>query len=365
MYYNVIYKEYVNKRKRLENKMRIENKKLILKIPVVKKPAVKKPAVKKPIVKKPIVKKPIVKKPIVKNPIVKKPAVKKPIVKKPSVKKPAVKNKSNIKKMRLKNIIKDKVNMENNIENSYIENIMFLKRHITKEDIVIYDKVIENDLRKGGYNLGDLLNMPSLVDIWSYKNPPGKFRMNHLGKEYENSILSYYCENREENDPIPDVNLINDSVLKFTENNRHMYEDILILVKNTSTCCIHVRNGDVNTERHYIDTIIELSTIFDTIILLSGVHLDESFKSNNDKINNFVNTMNSILNKNSNIYIYLNCADIHLSIMMNAANLLLHKGGFSLLGSIVSTGTLFITDIFQAVNYKLWKQLVNKPYTVL
>jgi hypothetical protein len=253
--------------------------------------------------------------------------------------------------------------MKKNIENRNLENIPFLKRQITADDIIIYDKVIEND--RGGYNLGDLLNMPALLGLWDYTNPHGKGRMNRLGKIYENTILSYYCENRKDKDPIPDVKLINESVINFTEHNKYLYEDILAVVKNTSTCCVHVRNGDCETEQYYINVIIELSDIFDTIILLSGVHSDEAFKKHDDKINNFVNTINSILNQKTNIYIYLNCADIHLSIMMNAANLLLHKGGYSCLGSIVSTGILFITDIFQVVNYKLWKQLVNKPYTKL
>ena len=352
MYYNVIYKEYLNKKKRIENKN-----------PIKKKVAVKKVPVRNPFVKKLIIKKSIIKKAFVKKPILKKPILKKPILKKPIIKKLPLNLDVNKKKMRLKNIINDIVIMKNNIENRNLINIPFLKRQITADDIIIYDKVIEND--RGGYNLGDLLNMPALLGLWDYTNPHGKGRMNHLGKIYENTILSYYCENRKDKDPIPDVKLINESVINFTERNRYMYEDILSVVRNTSTCCIHVRNGDCETEQYYINIIIELSDIFDTIILLSGVHSDEGFKKHDDKINNFVNTINSILNQKTNIYIYLNCADIHLSIMMNAANLLLHKGGYSCLGSIVSTGILFITDIFQVVNYKLWKQLVNKPYTKL
>ena len=362
MYYNIIYKEYLNKKKRIENKNPIKNK-VAVRNPFVKKLIIKKAFIKKAFVKMPILKKPILNKPILKKPILKKPILKKPNIKKLALKKPDVNKKLNEKKMRLENIINNILIMKKNIENINLVNIPFLKRHITADDIIIYDKIIEND--RGGYNLGDLLNMPALLGLWDYTNPHGKGRMNSLGKIYENTILSYYCENRKDKDPIPDVKLINESVKNFTEHNRYLYEDILAVVKNTSTCCVHVRNGDCETEQYYINLIIELSDIFDTIILLSGVHSDEGFKKHDDKINNFVNTINSILNKKTNIYIYLNCADIHLSIMMNAANLLLHKGGYSCLGSIVSTGILFITDIFHVVNCKLWKQLVNKPYTKL
>jgi hypothetical protein len=74
--------------------------------------------------------------------------------------------------------------------------------------------------------------------------------------------------------------------------------------------------------------------------------------------------MNIILSQGSNIYIYLNNADVHLSLMSKASNLLLHRGGYSALGSIVSTGNLFITKQFYHAFQKNWIDKVNKPYTL-
>jgi len=333
------------------------NKKYI----IIKKPIVKKPIVKKPIVKKSIVKKPIVKKPIVKKPIVKKPVIKKPIVKKPSVVSPDV-------KLVAKPIIKKKPFVKKIVRPDVDErllNIPFLKHRIKKKDIIIYDKKTKSDARNAGYNLGDLLNMPCFGEVWSYQNHRGISRMNLLGEVYNDSILSYYCDNRKKTDLVPDVNLINKSVTNFIENNEDNYKNIFDIVKDNSICCVHVRCGDKSTEIEYINKIVKLSTKFKTIILLSGIHLDEHFKKNSDKINNCFNTLNSILNKNNNIYVYLNTPDVHLSIMKNASNLLLHKGGFSTLGSIVSTGKLFVTNKFDTKNYSLWKKLVNKPYTLI
>jgi hypothetical protein len=334
------------------------NKKYIInKKPIVKKPIVKKPVVKKPIVKKPIVKKPIVKKPINKPQEVKsipkvKPTVKR-IIKPITTVKPIVNKKPFVKKI-VRPVVDER-----------LLNIPFLKHRIKKKDIIIYDKKTKSDTRNAGYNLGDLLNIPALSGGWSYTTHMGKNRMNLLGKVYNDSILSYYCENRQDTDLVPDIDLINKSVLNFIANNEETYKSILELVKDNSICCVHVRCGDQCTELEYINKIVKLSKKFKTIILLSGVHLDEFFKKNRDKIDNIFNTLNSILNKNNNIYVYLNSADVHLSIMKNASNLLLHKGGFSTLGSIVSTGKLFVTNKFGARNASLWKKLVNKPYTLI
>jgi hypothetical protein len=76
-------------------------------------------------------------------------------------------------------------------------------------------------------------------------------------------------------------------------------------------------------------------------------------------------TMNNILAKRDNVYIYLNSPDIHLSIMSEATNLLVHKGGFSCLGSIVCGGNLFITNYFIYAKRTNWISKVNKKYTNL
>jgi hypothetical protein len=240
-----------------------------------------------------------------------------------------------------------------------------MKRFITLEDINIYN---ENDLKKKhrhGYNIGDLLNMPNLSDSW--KDTPHQDEtilrtMNLVGNTTKSSILSFYCNNRKSSDSIPDVELIKKSVIQFTDNNKHLYFEILNQVKDPNTLCVHVRNGDIKTEESHINLIEKMSEKYEKVIILSGIHSDESYVDDNYKKTNFLNTINSILNKNNNIFIYLDKPDIHLSLMMYASNLLLHKGGFSCLGSIISTGNLFITDHFHYENKYNWKKKVNKEY---
>ena len=244
-----------------------------------------------------------------------------------------------------------------------------MKRFITYDDITIYDKDIYSDNRRAGYNIGDLLNMPSLHNIWNQCPHADKsmlYRMNNVGNCYENSILSLYCKNRNSCDEIiPNIQLIKDVVLQFTNENKHNYIDIFNLIQEQTTLCVHVRNGDLDTEESYIDSIIRLSSNYKYVVLLTGIHLDETYKSTELKKQNILNTINSILQKNNNIYVYIDKQDVHLTLMMFASNLLVHKGGFSCLGSIVSMNNLFITQLFTYVKCSNWINLVNRKYILI
>jgi len=237
------------------------------------------------------------------------------------------------------------------------------------EDIQIHEKIIEEDTIKAGYNIGDLLNMPFLDNTWPSNPHMSKVLldlMNLVSNHYKGSILNYYCEHRKQSDPVPNINLIVESVAYYNEMNKHNYEGILNIVKDKDTLCVHVRSGDLPTEIEFISKIEQLSYRFKKIILLSGIHADQRFADHHTKKMRFLSTMNHILNNNKNdSYIYLSDPDVHLMIMMNASNLLVHKGGFSCLATIISTGQLFTTNIFYHLYKDNWKKYVNKPYIMI
>ena len=246
---------------------------------------------------------------------------------------------------------------------------MIMLKQVVYEDINIYEKTIVEDTRRAGYNIGDLFNMPYLDNTWN-RNPHHEIsilnRMNLLGANYPNSILNYYCQHRHADDPVPNINLIVESVAYYNEMNKHKYENILNIVKDKNTLCVHVRTGDLMTELEFINKIQQLSYKFKKIILLAGVHGDQHFSSDHDKKLRFLSTINYILNKNvSDTYVYLNEPDVHLMIMMNASNLLVHKGGFSCLGTIISTGRLYVTNMFYHLYKDNWKKYVNKSYIMI
>lgn len=242
-----------------------------------------------------------------------------------------------------------------------------MKRILDESDILITDKIIPEDARRAGYNIGDLLNMPHLSNQWA-SSPHADLasfnRMKLLANNYKDSVLDYYCAGRvNDEERIPNINLIINAVEQFKTKNQHLLEDIRILVKEENVCCVHVRNGDLDTEEGFTQIIIRLSYHFEKIVILSGIHLDTVYKDETEKKTNFLKTMNNLLAKRDNIYIYLNSPDVHLSIMSEASNLVVHKGGFSCLGSIVCSGNLFITDYFNSyAKCDTWRSKVNKKY---
>jgi len=244
-----------------------------------------------------------------------------------------------------------------------------LFRVVTPKDIPVPPDKVPGDRRDAGYNIGDLLNMPSLMGIWN-QNPHHTdellYRMYLVGSFFKNSILNKYCAQRDNDEEIvPNIPRIRESVMEYVEENKSKLKDALDMVQHETTLCVHVRNGDLETETEYIELIKKLSKSYETVILLSGIHRDIHLKKSNEKIDNFVQTMNNILCLNSNIYLCLEEPDDHLALMMNASNLLLHKGGFSCLGSIVCHGNVFITSLFEYSTHLLWQTMVGSKFTEL
>ena len=245
-------------------------------------------------------------------------------------------------------------------------NMSELKRNLVFEDIVIYDKEIEfsKDDRKAGYNIGNLLNMPYLSGQWNqcpHNDEVALKRMNLVADLCKDSILYYYCLDRPENEKVPYVPRIVDSVKKYLDHPSFKEKkELLEMVKDEKCLCVHIRSGDLNVEEDYVQIIEKLSHKFEKVILLGGIHLDEYFKDHHRKTVDFVNQMNMILNKNTNIYVYLDKPDHHLCIMHLAANLLVHKGGFSCLGSLICSGKLYVTSRFEFANHPNWIENTGK-----
>ena len=245
-------------------------------------------------------------------------------------------------------------------------------RVITRKDISILNQKVPGDSLDAGYNVGDLLNMPALSGVWEqtpHKDEITLYRMHLIACFYKNSVLDRYCRSRNHSDPqeiIPNVDRIRTSLSEYITENQHKFKAALDIAQKPTTLCVHLRNGDIDSEYAYIELIKKLSSQYDTILLLSGIHRDSHYKDLTTKQENFISTLNDILSSSPNIYLYMAEPDIHLSIMMHASNLLLHKMGFSCLGSIVSKGKLFITPLFHFQSCPKWQAvLVDKQYTML
>ncbi len=137
---------------------------------------------------------------------------------------------------------------------------------------------------------------------------------------------------------------------------------------NDETLFIHVRSGDKGiVEEEFVKKIDELSKMYNNIVLLCRIHQNSErshvFPSVTESIDNMNISLNKII-KNKIIIIDTSEPDIHLSIFRKSKNLLVHKGGFSILGALLFTGNnLYITNLFnpyQANNNNFLK-IIKSP----
>jgi hypothetical protein len=214
----------------------------------------------------------------------------------------------------------------------------------------------QNDVNKKNtskvYNIGDLLNMPSYWAGWGrnpHNNEHGYNIFKDACKKFDNSIFYNYCNSRiDESEPIPNINRIRESVDLYIENNYNNLDRLIKKVKDPNTLCVHLRSGDKGiVEDSFIESINTLSNKYDKIIIFAGIHSDTEHNGLDDSKNNLLISISKIV-IDKDIDINLENADIHLCLMRCANNLLLHKGGFSILGSILFSGNnLYATTLFE------------------
>tara|TARA_A100000164_G_scaffold339523_1_gene334628 strand:+ start:429 stop:1163 length:735 start_codon:yes stop_codon:yes gene_type:complete len=237
---------------------------------------------------------------------------------------------------------------------------MDLKRVIYPKDLTIYDELVDltRDKRKAGYNIGDLLHIPVLANNPNFRERDGRQQV--ISEIYKDSIFSNYWNSRPENESIPHIPRIIDSVQQYVNKTNSKYTDIYDIARKDTTLCVHTRSGDLDVTMDYINVIKKMSKCFDTVIILGGVHFDQVFRTRENKIRAFIHQTNLILEQNHNIYSFLEKPDVHIAIMSQAKHLLVHYGGFSAIGAIVCSGNVYSTSRFHHPHFQPWKQKVKK-----
>ena len=244
--------------------------------------------------------------------------------------------------------------------------IKIFHKKIEEKDIHVYGKSLVNDATGAGYNIGDLLNLPSLSGYWK-ANPHNSVeeleRLNLVGQSYPNSILSYYIEARPYYESVPNIYRVNGAVNKYIENSP-IVPELMRVINDDNVLCVHIRCGDKEAEPSFLDLVVDLAKDYRFVYIFSGLHLDERFASNTTKITNFVQTMNYVLEKTTNVSIIVAEPDVHLSLMSKSKHLLLHKGGFSAFGTLVCGGTIYTTKFMEKLTPS-WKAIVTNKYITL
>lgn len=225
----------------------------------------------------------------------------------------------------------------------------------------------EGNLR---YNIGDMLNMPFYRTNcnWNLRD------FHTLALNFPLSIMWFYYiiqdvqQTVTSHDRLPSIASIPQHVRKAVGLYEKYHPDRKSLNRLLSFCkpnilCIHVRSGDYGiAERRYMDIIKDLAPKYETCVILTGVH--NGLDTKEVMVENVNESITQILEHvgvelAARFEICPGTADEHLYLMSKCENLLLHKGGFSMLGALLFSGQkVFRTFAFFETGNK-WEEALQ------
>lgn len=202
------------------------------------------------------------------------------------------------------------------------------------------------------YNIGDALNMPWYWDKFeplTAENPSIKKK-----DIFPNTILARYMTDRPLGEPMPNLERLHKAVDGFICDEPE-FKRIFELVKETTTLTAHIRSGDYGKMSNWhLKRLQNLSTKFKHVIVFAGVHNNQKYATVNDAKKNVCDDLNSILTSIKHAEVYLHEPDTHMYLMKHASNLFVHTGGFSLMGSLLTSGKVYYSNELQAYKNAKW-----------
>lgn len=221
------------------------------------------------------------------------------------------------------------------------------------------DPIVLNVFDEGrvSYSIGDILNMPYFHAGWNNTPHCDDFcyqSFKTAASQYQNNIVGIYASLRSDDEPIPNVEKILQACDLYLEEN--INQDTNLKSKSEmwddeDTLYIHLRSGDLGVVGvGFIETIVELSSKYNRLIVMCGIHHHGHntgrFASVADSKIMLLQSLSKIQSR-CQVIIDTSEPDTHLCVMRNCKNLLVHRGGFSKLGSLLFNGdNLYITESF-------------------
>lgn len=247
---------------------------------------------------------------------------------------------------------------------------MYSYDEFTVDRIQVFEEKVEL-VNETGYNVGDLLNMPSFFSTWSKRNHNMRLHAQKFIHQLPNSIVARYYQQEDgnENTILPNIPLLQKVTDEFIQDNTSfLYDDL----ENDHVLFVHVRAGDRgNIHPDFILAFQNMIQNYEKIILLVGIHQwTHSVSAIHEyKKNLLLNIENLCRNcDTSKIFIDTNEPDIHLTFMRKCRNLLIHRTGFSHLGAFLHSGKLFITSVFfldYCQDKKYFEETLHSPYILI
>ena len=221
------------------------------------------------------------------------------------------------------------------------------------------------DVSATGYNLGDMLNMPSYYADWS----PIWYRHELEGHDFgkavikianrKNTILGHYYH-----EDFPDMGTmiplcrypyiprVKASLKRRASTyifRQHVDPYIDTSVRLNDTLSVHVRSGDRGVVSDlYISALMSLVPQFRMVVLFGRVHHDVRGGSISTHVSEYLKSWDLISEKLATVNVVTvfasQHADMDIYLMSNAMHLLVHRGGFSSLAALVCSGYVYYTD---------------------
>lgn len=194
------------------------------------------------------------------------------------------------------------------------------------------------------YAIGDLLNMPYYwADDWVCGDRIG------WQLDFPMTIFWFHELHRPQPPYLPDPARIRQSVEDYHEFTRGGEErqNLIDQVTDDNVLCVHMRSGDMGVaSTAYIDRVKRVAQRFSKCYVFCGLH--NGWGTKESQLDNMTKSLDLLAAGVPNLSTLPASADDHLLLMSRCKNLIVHLGGFSILGSLLFTGNhLYVTKEFQ------------------
>ena len=248
--------------------------------------------------------------------------------------------------------------------------------HEVKANMSLTTIYNDTSVLPNGYNVGDILNMPSFTNagVWAQKgNPYTDTVSGNLARVYDKSVLGLYFAGQnyktdQKYERSPSLERIALAVefhgtWFMDEQAKGFCDDLLT---KESTLLVHLRSCDYDqVPLSYVHNILKVSKDFDTVVLTGGCHADERYATRDDATSNLVESVDKVYNQmrehgtECKLRYFPNYnVDDALYAFRVASNLLVSKGGFAAVGSLLSQGNVYLDQemkpYYDNVDFRHW-----------
>lgn len=236
-----------------------------------------------------------------------------------------------------------------------------LLRSVDPSDFHVPDTSVE-----GVYNIGDMLNAPSLWGVWPSVNPKATTASRRRAASFPGSILDRYWR------IVDDSGASASAAHPVVEALRRAVADcpaapdpaIQALADDPGCAVVHVRSGDRGpVGQRFVGALKAHFRTFQTVILCSGVHgfTNERRGTPDLHCKHCAASLNTIIECLPSARVYLAPPDVHLKLFAAARHLMLHHGGFSVVAGLIARpdATVYCTAALASRDHQNWTSQVR------